>query len=67
MTVGKVTEITARSPESFEHAMEKGISRAEETLKNVQSAWIKEQKVWISDQGREEYQVDLKVTFVLNE
>ena len=67
MSVGKVTEISARSPESFEHAIERGIARAEETIKNVKSAWIKEQQVKCGPQGIEEYQVNMKVTFVLED
>ncbi len=67
MTVGKVTEITARSPESFDHAMEQGISRAEDTLKNVKSAWVKDQKITCDEHGIDEYHVDLKVTFILDE
>ena len=67
MTVAKNTEITARSPESFDHAMEQGIARFEESVHNVKSAWIKEQKVRCSDSGGiEEYHVTLKVTFVLD-
>ena len=67
MSVGKVMEISARSPESFDHAIEQGISRAEETITNVKSAWIKDQKVKCGSHGIEEYQVIMKVTFVLED
>lgn len=67
MSVGKVTELTSRSKESFEEAIDRGISRAQQSLENVRSAWIKEQKVHLDDQGNETFQVDMKVTFVLNE
>jgi flavin-binding protein dodecin len=65
MTVARVTEITSRSPVSFEDAVQKGIARATETLRNVRSAWIKEQMVEIENGQIAAYQVDLKVTFVL--
>lgn len=65
MSVAKNTEITSRSKESFNHAMEQGIARFEETVENVRQAWVKDQKVMCSDQGIEEYHVTMRVTFVL--
>lgn len=67
MSVGKVTELTARSNNSFEDAIDQGVTRARKTLDNVKSAWVKEQQVFIDEDGREEYQVTMKVTFILNE
>ena len=66
MSVAKVMEITSRSKESFEHAIETGIARAEETVENVKAAWVKEQKVTCNDRGIDEYHVTMKVTFILN-
>ena len=40
-SVARVTEITARSPKSFEDALQVGLSRATKTLRGVTSAWIK--------------------------
>ncbi len=67
MSIAKVTEISSTSPTSFEDAIDKGIARANKTLRNVRSAWIKEQHVRL-DQGRTtEYQVNMMVTFVLED
>lgn len=67
MAVARVTEISATSTESFEAAIEEGLVRARETLRNLKSAWIKEQRVNLTDDGRiGEYQVNLLVTFVLD-
>lgn len=67
MSVARVTEISATSTESFEAAIEEGLSRARETLRNLKSAWIKEQRVGLSDDGAiAEYQVNLLITFVLD-
>jgi flavin-binding protein dodecin len=44
MTIARVTEIIASSNKSFEDAIEKGINRASKTLKNVEGAWVKEQR-----------------------
>ena len=47
MSVARVTEIIASSKKSFEDATEKGVKRACQTLKNVQGAWIQDQKVTV--------------------
>jgi dodecin len=65
MSVARVTEITASSTESFEDAVRQGIERASKTLKNVEGAWIQEQKVSISNGSIREFRVNMKVTFVL--
>ncbi len=66
-SVAKVTEISARSNTSFEHALEAGIQRATNTLRNVTSAWVKEQSVEIRDNQVVSYQVNILVTFTLDE
>ena len=65
MSVARVTEIISGSKKSFEDAIEKGIVRAVKTLKNVEGAWVKEQKVIVKNGKISEYRVDLKVTFIL--
>lgn len=65
MSVARVTEISARSEESFEEAVKLGIDRANKTLRNVTSAWVKEQRVEVDDGNISAYQVNLLVTFVL--
>lgn len=67
MSVARVTEISARSERSFEDAMNEGIARAHKTLRNVKSAWIKEQQVEVEDGRIVAYQVNLLVTFVLED
>ena len=67
MAVARVTEISATSPKSFEDALEQGVARAAKTLRNVKSAWVKEQRVDIEDGRVSQYQVNLLVTFVLDD
>ncbi len=68
MSVARVTEIIASSPTSFEDAVQKGIERANKTLKNVQGAWVESQKVDCDGNGGiREFRVALKVTFVLED
>ena len=56
MSVARVTEISK--------ALER-VSSAVKTLKNVEGAWVKEQKVIVKKGKIDEYRVDLKVTFIL--
>lgn len=65
-SVARVTEISARSDDSFEDAVQVGVGRATETLRNVQSAWVKEQEVVIENGQIAAYEVKLKVTFQLD-
>jgi flavin-binding protein dodecin len=67
MSVARVTEISSTSTQSFEHALQQGVARATKTLRNVRSAWIKEQRVEIKDDQIAEYQVNLQITFVLDD
>ena len=67
MAVARVTEISSTSQTSFDDAIQQGISRATKTLRNVRSAWVKEQRVDIRDNRITEYQVNLMVTFVLDD
>ena len=67
MSVAKVIELTSTSTKSFEDAIQQGIARATKTLRNVRSAWVKEQRVDIKDGQIVDYQVNLMVTFVLDD
>jgi flavin-binding protein dodecin len=67
MAVARVTEISSTSPKSFDDAIQQGIARATKTLRNVRSAWVKEQRVDIKGDEITEYQVNLMVTFVLED
>ena len=67
MSVAKVSEISATSTRSFEDALQQGIARANKTLRNVRSAWIKEQHVRVKEGAISEYQVNMMVTFVIDD
>lgn len=67
MAVARVTEISSTSEQGFEEAIAQGISRATKTLRNVKSAWVKEQRVEVDNGRISEYQVNLLVTFVLED
>ena len=65
-TVGKVIEITAESPESFQDAVEKGIAKASTTVDDIRGAWVKDMQVKVEEGRVVGYRVDLKLTFVLH-
>jgi flavin-binding protein dodecin len=67
MAVARVTEISSTSTKSFDDAIAQGIARATKTLRNVKSAWVKEQRVEVADSRVTEYQVNMLVTFVLDD
>ncbi len=67
MAVAKVSEISATSKVGFEDAIKQGLSRANKTLRNVRAAWIKEQQVRLDKGKVVEYQVNMMVTFVLDD
>ncbi len=67
MTVARVTELSAASPDSFEEALKEGIERPNKTLRNVEGAWVKDMNVLIEDGNIKAYKVNLAVTFVLED
>ena len=66
-SVAKVSEISARSAKSFEDALQIGIARAAKTLRNLNAAWVKEQSVVVENGKVTAYQVNLAVTFTLED
>ena len=67
MSIARITEISSTSDKSFEDAIQRGVDRATQTLRNVRSAWVKEQQIRIDGGKIVQYQVNLMITFVLDE
>ena len=67
MSIARVTELSATSEQSFEDAINQGVNRATSTLRNVESAWIKDMNVMIENGNISAYKVNMAVTFVLEE
>ena len=67
MPVARVTELSVTSDRSFEDAVNEGIKRATTTLRNVQSAWVKDMNVLVENDDITEYKVNLAITFVLED
>ena len=67
MSIARITEISSTSQKSFEDAIQSAVARATKTLRNVRGAWVKEQQIKIEEGKIVEYQVNLMITFVLEE
>jgi len=67
MTVARVTEIISSSKKSFEAAVQAGVTRASQTLRNVTGAWVADQEAVVEKGKIVEYRVRLKITFVLKD
>ena len=67
MSVARVTELSATSEQSFEDAINQAVNRATQTLRNVESAWVKDQNVLIENGNIKGYKVNLAITFVLED
>ena len=67
MTIARITEVISTSSISFDDAIKKGIERAARTLDNVDGAWVLDQKVTVENGSISQFEVTLKITFVLND
>ncbi|MEM1181570.1 MAG: dodecin family protein [Acidobacteriota bacterium] len=67
MSVVKVTEISSSSPKSFEDAINTGIARASQTLRDITGAWVNEQKVVVENGRVTAYRVNMKISFRLED
>lgn len=64
VSIAGIAEIKVGSPTSFGDAVKKGLDHANETLDDIEGAWVRDMKYVVSDDGIEEYRVNLKVSFV---
>jgi dodecin len=67
MPIARVTEMSAISDQSFEDAINMAVNRATKTLRNVESAWVKDMNVLIENNSISGYKVNVAITFVLEE
>ena len=64
--VAKIIEISSSSSKSIEDAVETGIRRADDSLDQVEGAWVQDIKCVVKNGKVAEWRVNLKVTFLLN-
>ena len=67
MAVARVTKVTASSPNSFQDAVNEGLSRASTTLRGITGLEVVSQKAKVEDGKITEYRATMEVTFVLDD
>ncbi len=66
MSIAKVIEFSSSSTKGVEDAVQSGLKKVAETVKNIQGAWVSETKVITDPSGQiKEWRVNLRVTFVV--
>jgi len=66
MSIAKIIEISSSSKKSVEDAVQSGLTKCAETVKNIQGAWINETKVVTDGSGKiTEWRVNMRVTFIV--
>lgn len=66
MSIAKVIELSCSSPKGIEDAVQKGLSKVSQTVKNIRGAWVNEIKVQTDDDGRiTEWRVNMRVNFIV--
>ena len=67
MAVVKFIELSGRSSESFEDAVRQTVERASSTIRNIQSAWVKEFEGVVENNRVTQFQVIVKISFLLED
>ncbi|MHB1084624.1 MAG: dodecin family protein [Thiobacillus sp.] len=65
MSIAKTIEILASSKKGFEDAIRQGVAKASKSLENITGAWVMDQSVKVSKGKIAEYEVRMKLTFIL--
>jgi len=63
MAIMKVIEVMANSSESWEDAARNAVQQAAKTVKNIKSAYVREQSMVINNNDVSEFRVNVKITF----
>lgn len=67
MAVLKVLEILGNSKVSFEDAVQNIINESAKTVRNIKSVYVQDMQVLVKDNKINEYRVNAKVTFGIEE
>jgi len=67
MSVVKIIEILAESPDSWEAATQVAVTEASKTVKHIKSAYVQDMKAFVENGKIVRYRVNAKIAFVVNE
>ncbi|WP_238749721.1 dodecin family protein [Neolewinella maritima] len=59
----KVIEVLSESPNSFEDAVKGAIAETSKSVRNIKSAYVREQSVTVDNGQISSYRVNVKITF----
>jgi flavin-binding protein dodecin len=65
MSIAKIVELTATGT-SIEDAVEEGVAKAGETVRNIQHVWVDGIEALVEDGKIARYHVHLKLTFLVD-
>ena len=66
MSILKVIEVLAESPDGFDAAAQAAVAKASETVRNIKSIYIKEMNAQVEGGEITSYRVNAKITFMLD-
>jgi flavin-binding protein dodecin len=62
-SVLKVIEVLSESPNSFEEAVQNAVTETSKTVRDIQSAYVREQTATVENGKVTAYRVNVKITF----
>ncbi|THH40333.1 dodecin family protein [Neolewinella litorea] len=62
----KVIEVLSESPKSFEDAVSAAVAQTAKSVRNIESAYVREQYVTVKDGVVDKYRVNVKITFMVD-
>lgn len=65
MTMLKVVEVLAESPNSWEEAAQSALRQAAETVRGISSIYVKEFEAKVENNKITSYRINAKITFTL--
>ncbi|MCW2242529.1 dodecin family protein [Azospirillum canadense] len=65
MTMLKVVEVLAESPNSWEEAAQNALRQATETVRGISSIYVKEFEAKVENNKITSYRINAKITFAL--
>lgn len=66
MSILKIIEVLAESPDGFDAAAQAAVSKASETVRNIKSVYIREMNAHVEAGKITSYRVNAKITFMLD-
>ena len=67
MAILKVIEVLANSDKSWEDATRKAVKQASKTVRDIVSVYVQDQSCTVKDGEVDDFRVNVKVTFKIND